>query len=401
MIDLIKWELESPKEGCLTLKDPQGIIKYFEKVRELHKSGEQFPVDLDLVWMLVYEHKHKAIETLKENFIQMTESQSLTQKGERLNDNELQNGFDYKVVKERVRAGHTFSIKEKYHLSVSCMEHFIVRKVRHVFDVFKDIFYKPVDEPVPRTSIKTGLIQVFSYNNENVTMKMDNEFVYVNATEMAKTFNTKPANWLRTEQSERLIFALTVSHKCDTADLVKVVQGGNEQGTWFHEEVALIFAQWLSPEFYILCNRKIKELLTKGYAKLENISRKDLAKMLYESEVEKEEMQIEIGRRDEKIGKLAPKAECYERIQPTFGSMSIRQVAKVAGTGEKRLFKLLRDKHILTHNNEPYQRYLDAGYFEMSYNDYEDNNGREHSYFQTRVTGKGLPFVCKIVDENK
>jgi len=60
---------------------------------------------------------------------------------------------------------------------------------------------------------------------------------------MAKAFGTKPADWLRTEQSERLIKAPSVSHNCDTADLVKVIQGGNFQGTWMHEDVALEFAR--------------------------------------------------------------------------------------------------------------------------------------------------------------
>jgi hypothetical protein len=46
---------------------------------------------------------------------------------------------------------------------------------------------------------------------------------------------------------------------------VKVKQGGNAkyQGTWMHEDVALIFAQWLSPEFYLWCNDRVKELLLK------------------------------------------------------------------------------------------------------------------------------------------
>ena len=46
--------------------------------------------------------------------------------------------------------------------------------------------------------------------------------------------------------------------------LVIVNQGGNNkmaQGTWMHEDLALIFAQWLSSDFYLWCNRRIKEIL--------------------------------------------------------------------------------------------------------------------------------------------
>lgn len=31
-----------------------------------------------------------------------------------------------------------------------------------------------------------------------------------------------------------------------------------------HEDLALVFAQWLSPDFYLWCNDRIKELLQYG-----------------------------------------------------------------------------------------------------------------------------------------
>jgi len=30
-------------------------------------------------------------------------------------------------------------------------------------------------------------------------------------------------------------------------ELVQVINGGNNFGTWMHEDVALVFVQWLSP----------------------------------------------------------------------------------------------------------------------------------------------------------
>ena len=66
--------------------------------------------------------------------------------------------------------------------------------------------------------------------------------VMVNATEMAKPFGKSCNDWLRTEQSKRVIAAISESKKCVSADLVKVTKGGNsEQGTWMQEDVALIF----------------------------------------------------------------------------------------------------------------------------------------------------------------
>lgn len=109
---------------------------------------------------------------------------------------------------------------------------------------------------------------IFNYNNANITFKTNNGEVFVNATEMAKSFGTKPDDWLRTEPAKKMIGAIAESHICASADLVRVTKGGDnksEQGTWMHEDVALVFAQWLSPEFYLWCNNHIKQLIKQGY----------------------------------------------------------------------------------------------------------------------------------------
>lgn len=91
--------------------------------------------------------------------------------------------------------------------------------------------------------------------------------VMVNATDMAKPFGKVPKDWLRTQQSKDFINSLAAVRQMCPTDLLKMKQGGNDrtaQGTWMHEDVALEFARWLSPEFAIWCNDRIKELLTMG-----------------------------------------------------------------------------------------------------------------------------------------
>lgn len=46
------------------------IKRYFNAVLELSKSDNEFPVNLDEVWMLIYSEKGKAVRALKENFIE-------------------------------------------------------------------------------------------------------------------------------------------------------------------------------------------------------------------------------------------------------------------------------------------------------------------------------------------
>lgn len=109
---------------------------------------------------------------------------------------------------------------------------------------------------------------VFNYNDQPVTFKKnDDGIIMVNATEMAKPFGhgKEPSYWLNTQQSKNMIAAISTSRNLEVADLVRVINGGNTgNGTWMHEDVALVFAQWLSPEFYLWCNDHIKELLTTG-----------------------------------------------------------------------------------------------------------------------------------------
>ena len=69
-------------------------------------------------------------------------------------------------------------------------------------------------------------LSIYAYEGSEVTFS-NGDNVMVNATQMAKAFGTKPANWLRTEQAQRMIEAIAVSQKCDSADLVVVTQGGN------------------------------------------------------------------------------------------------------------------------------------------------------------------------------
>ena len=98
----------------------------------------------------------------------------------------------------------------------------------------------------------------YAYEGSEVTFS-NGENVMVNATQMAKAFGKQPNDWLKTEQAQRMIEAIAKTNIFGLADnqLVVTIKGGNnseERGTWMQEDVALVFAQWLSPEFYIWCN---------------------------------------------------------------------------------------------------------------------------------------------------
>lgn len=105
--------------------------------------------------------------------------------------------------------------------------------------------------------------QIFQYKGSPITFhKGDN--VMVNATEMAKSFNKRPNDFLILKSTNELTNSLSAKTGIPVTGLVIVNQGGNNQGTWMHEDLALVFAQWLSPDFYLWCNDRIKELLQYG-----------------------------------------------------------------------------------------------------------------------------------------
>lgn len=117
------------------------------------------------------------------------------------------------------------------------------------------------------TAVKTAL-QVYSYEGSNITFSQG-ENVMVNATEMAKPFGKRVSDFLNNQQTKEFLQVLAETGKSVSADLVRVVKGGNkQQGTWMHEDVALEFARWLSPKFAIWCNDRIKELLRSGITSL-------------------------------------------------------------------------------------------------------------------------------------
>lgn len=60
------------KEKIILSKESgmEDVKKYFTSVLELSKTSEEFPVNLDEVWMLVYGRKDYAVDALKKDFIE-------------------------------------------------------------------------------------------------------------------------------------------------------------------------------------------------------------------------------------------------------------------------------------------------------------------------------------------
>jgi len=101
------------------------------------------------------------------------------------------------------------------------------------------------------------------YNDLKIDFSFDG-IIYLNATKTAKLFNTKPDNWLRNKDAKEYIKALKNRFSnLRNEELVIKKQGGkaDEQGTWIHKSLIILFARWLSPDFAIWCDLQIEEIL--------------------------------------------------------------------------------------------------------------------------------------------
>ena len=137
------------------------IKRYFEAVLELSKSDNEFPINLDEVWMLVYPRKDHAVRALKENFIEGVDYQPLPKNG------------------ERSKSGQFISGGTDYRLTISCMEFFIARKVRPVFEVYRQVFHKVAKHELSRKELALMVVQAEEEKErlalENKQLEADNQ----------------------------------------------------------------------------------------------------------------------------------------------------------------------------------------------------------------------------------
>ena len=128
----------------LTKQSSDSEIKaYFIQVLNLSRSKEEFPVNLDEVWALAYKEKGKAVRALRtsELFVEGIDYQVFTPNGQKTDGVFAQNGKKSDDAQDDGRnvVGRP---QNTYMLSVPCLEFFIARKVRPVFEVYRQVFHK-------------------------------------------------------------------------------------------------------------------------------------------------------------------------------------------------------------------------------------------------------------------
>ena len=99
------------------------------------------------------------------------------------------------------------------------------------------------------------------------------------------------------------------------------------------------------------------------------------------------------------IALLKPKAEFFDQVADSKTAIEIGEAAKVLnmGIGRNKLFQFLREQGILMNNNQPYQQYIDRGYFRVIEQKYTKPDGTMHINIKTLVYQRGLDYIRKLL----
>ena len=98
-----------------------------------------------------------------------------------------------------------------------------------------------------------------------------------------------------------------------------------------------------------------------------------------------------------------PYTDFGQAIATNSDAILVREYAKVLANdgismGERRLYQWLRDNHYLMRNNQPYQRYVDQGWFVVRESSLTTIKG-DMIRKTTLITGKGQMALLKLLKE--
>lgn len=263
--------------------------------------------------------------------------------------------------------------------------------------------------------------KVFSYNGTPITFQIG-DATMVNATQMAKPFRKQAKDWLKTAQAQEFITVLSDGRKILPSDLVRVVNGNNG-GTWMHEDVALEFARWLSPQFAIWCNDRIKELMRHGItatpAAIESIladpanailmlqalqdERKRNAALSEKNHIYKSENQRLLrltANQQNQLEAQAPKVEYADNVLNSESCYTTTQIAKELGMSAQALNKMLHGLGVQYRQSGQwllYAKYQAKGYMKTRTHTYQRNNGRISTMLVSVWTEAGRMFLHSLL----
>lgn len=254
------------------------------------------------------------------------------------------------------------------------------------------------------------LTKLFSYNGNEVTFRSAEGTAYVNATQMAKSFDKKPAEYLRLPSTKELIEAcMGFSHTSESQFVItKMGSAENGGGTWLHETIALDFAQWLSVEFKLWCNDRIKELLTVGITAMpktieDMLSNPDMIiqmatqlKQLRHTNLQ-QKAQLEVAHNYFQIAK--PKVDYHDEVLTSNSQITTNAIAMELGLSAIKLNRFLKEKKVIYKQGDKWlltSSLRGKGYEDTYTYRYFNTKGEPMTKTEMRWTEKGREFIHNL-----
>lgn len=184
----------------------------------------------------------------------------------------------------------------------------------------------------------------------------------------------------------------------------------NQKVYYLNEDQATFFLTLLRNNEIVV---DFKFRLVKAFVKMKKIIAQENKSLLPGNYIEALEQLLEKAKQIEKQQKLIEfqtakierdktKLDFLQDVFRSRDTITLQEAAKAIDLemGQNRLFRFLRDHGIFMKNNQPYQKYVDQGYFRMVAEKY--NRGSKPAvYMKTVVLPKGLEFIYRKIKEFK
>lgn len=242
------------------------------------------------------------------------------------------------------------------------------------------------------------MLQIFNYENSPIQFEVIEGRVMANATLMARAFNKKPDDIFKTKSwvdfENEVIDDLQVRFE----DVRSVKNGGNDFGSWIHEELVIEFSRRLNTKFSLWCNRKISELLRTGSVSLQpaELTRMDLLQLAMDSEIERLKL-------EQQVVLLSPKAEYTDKVLLSEASFTTTDIADELGMTAIKLNRLLVYKGIQRKVNSRYvlyAKYQGKGYATTRTHPHTGSDGIIRTTHLLVWTERGRVLIHNAINEN-
>lgn len=110
-----------------------------------------------------------------------------------------------------------------------------------------------------------------------------------------------------------------------------------------------------------------------------------------------------VDRQDQQLESQQPKVDFYDVVTQSDDWIEMSAAVKLLGLkgwGRNNTFQFLRDRGVLRYNNEPYQQYVERGYFKIVEQNFSNpQTGETMINRKPVVSQKGIDFIRRIIME--